>query len=429
MGCNLSRRRDIHCHIIVPELAGSRGRILPKIVILQRPTDTSAVAARIAQGLAAHYGKDTVELEACEGQPREADRDDVLVVMVGPRWLGPIVDGRAGIHHAGDPIRNRIETALQGGEAILAVTIGGSRLPRPVELPDGLKAFAAQSAIEIGTDRNFSAQMGQLIAAIDRCLKAEPRRDSAGRTPTSRGRTSTGETATAPADVATASPPRPVRPAVAQPADDRAMPEYWMRHVDAERRISPGDAPLIMVSYANEDREWVCDLQAFIDPKLEHLRDRDGEAYRLWQFSDADSGALGDEFPTIIAEKMWRCRVGIVVLSKAYFTSRFCRQIELPFLLWRREHHGLFCVPLRLGALPADRVRLPAYSEPSRSVFIDALVDDRQAALDFATSPHRELNLKQLREKGLESEIENRFDGIARLIVDFLRKRHAAIEG
>ena len=64
---------------------------------------------------------------------------------------------------------------------------------------------------------------------------------------------------------------------------------------------------------------------------------------------------------------------------------------------WRL--HGLFCVPLRLGALPADRVRLPAYTEPSRHVFIDGMVDDRQASADFATSPYRELSLKQLREK------------------------------
>jgi hypothetical protein len=120
--------------------------------------------------------------------------------------------------------------------------------------------------------------------------------------------------------------------------------------------------------------------------------------------------------------------VAIVVLSKAYFTSRFCRQIELPLLMWRRKHHGLFCIPLRLGALPADRVRLPAYSEPTSFVFIDEIVDDRQAPAEFAASPHRDLNLKQLREKGLESEIESRFDGIARLIVDFLRKQYAAVQ-
>lgn len=71
-------------------------------------------------------------------------------------------------------------------------------------------------------------------------------------------------------------------------------------------------------------------------------------------------------------------------------------------------------MPLRLGALPADRVRLPAYTEPSRHVFIDGMVDDRQASADFATSPYRELSL--------------RFDGIARLIVDFLRKRYPLAE-
>jgi hypothetical protein len=254
--------------------------------------------------------------------------------------------------------------------------------------------------VDVG--RDFSSHMAQLIAAIDRHLPAElPDGTDAVRSPTPRGGAPTGKTIGA---ATAAAPPLPdaVESAVVPFIDDRAMPEYWMHQVDAERRLCPGDTPLIMASHANEDLGWVTDLQAFIDQKIEHLRDPGGPTYRLWHFSAAQSAFLGDEFASIIAENIWRCRVAIVVLSKDYSTSRFCRYIELPFLMWRREHHGLFCVPLRLGALPADRVRLPAYTEPSRHVFIDGMVDDRQASADFATSPYRDLSLKQLRERGLE---------------------------
>ena len=398
------------------------------IVILHRSTDAAAIAGRIGEALTAHYGKASVDVAGCDVAASKADRCGVLVAVVGPRWLGPIIDGRAGIHDALDPIRNCIETALHNGVAVVPVTAGGSRLPRAVELPDSLKGFVSRPAIEVDLGRNFSTHMAELIAVIDRHLPAEPPNGAeAVGPPAPRPGTPTGRTPAA----TTAAPPLPgaVQTAIAQVLDDRATPEYWIHDVDVERRLSPGDAPLIMVSYANEDLEWVTDLQAFIDPKIEHLRDPGGDAYRLWQFSDGPgAAALGDEFPSIIAEKMWRCRVAIVVLSKAYFASRFCRQIELPFLMWRREHQGLFCIPLRLGALPVDRVRLPAYADSSRYAFIDDLVDDRQAPTDFATSPHRDFNLRQLREKGLESEIESRFDGVARLIVEFLRKQHAAVD-
>jgi len=395
------------------------------ILVLHRSNDGSAITARIGDALAAHYGKAMVDVAACDGAAPKADSRGVVVAIVGPRWLGPVINGRSGVHEALDPIRQCLEAALHSGAAVVPVTVGGSRLPRAAELPDSLKGLALRPAIEVDFGRNFSAQTAQLIAAIDRELPAHaPDRVEAAGATVPRAAEPVGTIAGA----ATVAAPA-LQPTIAAPPDDRATPEYWMRNVDIERGLSPGDAPLIMVSYANEDLEWVSDLQAFIDPKLENLRDPGGQAYRLWQFSDAQSGtALGDEFPSIIAETMWRCRVAIVVLSKAYFTSRFCRQIELPFLMWRRERHGLFCVPLRLGALPTDRVRLPAHAGTSRHVFIDAIVDDRQAPADFATSPHRDLSLRQLREKGLESEIESRFDGIARLIVDFLRKQHDAVD-
>ena len=196
-----------------------------------------------------------------------------------------------------------------------------------------------------------------------------------------------------------------------------------------ERRLASSDQPLILISFSSEDQKWVDDLKAFLDPRLEFLQDADGQPYHLWNFSDAKRGTTpGDEFPEIVAEKMWRCRVALLLLSRSYFKSHYCRSIELPFLMWRRENHGLMCLPLKLGTLPVDRVRLPSYQAPSRSVVISDLIDDRQAAVNFASSRHRGLSLKQLREEGIELEIENRFEGIARRVADYLTKEFSATE-
>ena len=39
---------------------------------------------------------------------------------------------------------------------------------------------------------------------------------------------------------------------------------------------------------------------------------------------------------------------------------------------------------------------------PTRRVVLDDIIDDRQAASNFAESAYRELNLQQLKERGIE---------------------------
>jgi hypothetical protein len=210
---------------------------------------------------------------------------------------------------------------------------------------------------------------------------------------------------------------------------NRREPEYWLHRVANERHLAPGDEPMVLVSFAGEDQSWLNDLHAFLEPRLAELRDVDGRPYQLWNFSDAKRGTTpGDEFPEIVAEKMWRCRAGVIVLSRDYVRSQYCRQIELPFLMWRWEHHKLMCLPLKIGIVPIDKVRVPAFEGSARSVILDEIVDDRQAAADFATSTHRERNLKELKEAGLEAEIEKRLDGVSRRITQFLKDRHGARE-
>jgi hypothetical protein len=217
--------------------------------------------------------------------------------------------------------------------------------------------------------------------------------------------------------------------ATALTSEQLRSPEYWLNRVEHERHLAPASDPVILMSFASEDQEWIDSLRAFLDPRIEQLRNPDGRSYQLWNFSDVKRGTTpGDEFPEVIAEKMWSCRAALVLLSKHYFRSDYCRQIELPFLMWRREHHSLLCVPLKLGALPLERVRLPEFKFPSRRVSLDDIIDDRQAAANFAESAYRELNLQQLKERGIESEIDDRFEGLSRRVIAHLKSQFAAID-
>jgi hypothetical protein len=221
----------------------------------------------------------------------------------------------------------------------------------------------------------------------------------------------------------------PLAELTGDPTTSADNPEYWLQRAEIGRGLSPGDQPLVLVSFASEDQAWLEELHAFLEPRIAELRDPSSGPYELWNFTALRSGtAPGDEFPEVVAEKMWRCRAAVIVLSKDYVRSRYCRKIELPFLLWRWEHHRLRCIPIRLGTVPIERVRIPAYLGKSRSVVLDHIIDDRQANIDFAASKHRDLNLKELKEAGLEAEIEKRFDGVGRRLVEFLKQAHGAIE-
>jgi hypothetical protein len=170
-----------------------------------------------------------------------------------------------------------------------------------------------------------------------------------------------------PAEPAVAAPPKDTAPARSYP---RMSPEYWLHRTAQERKLAPSGDPLVLISYASEDQQWINELRAFLDLSLELLRDPDGRPYQLWSYSD----------------------------------------------------------PVRLGTLPVNRVRLPEYEGASRTVIFDEMIDDRQAAVEFASSPHRELSLLQLMERNIRSERDDRYQGIALRIADFLKRQHAAVD-
>jgi hypothetical protein len=402
---------------------------MAKIFISYRRGDSQAMTGRIFDRLMAHYGKEVLQHDEAlsagvdfrtqiEDQLNQAD---VLLAIVGPRWLGASRSGEADdLGFVG----SEIEAALRKRKPVIPIVIGNTEMPSADQLPLRLKDFAFRNALRIDTGRDFDSHMERLIRSIDAILAARPPQPPAA-------------SASKSAHV-TAERPIPAKPAAAAPAVKadadahswpRTSPEYWLDRVASTRRLEPGDQPLIFISFASEDQRWIEDVRAFLDPKMELLQDADGQAYQLWNFSDAKRGtATGDEFPEIVAEKMWRCRAALIIFSSSYFRSNYCRTIELPFLMWRREHQNLMCLPLKLGVLPVDRVRIPSYRGAARSVVIGELIDDRQANSQFANSRHRDMNLKQLREEGIESEIESRFEGIARRVAAILKERYAAVE-
>jgi CubicO group peptidase (beta-lactamase class C family) len=153
---------------------------MAKITISYRRADSDAIAGRIRDRLASHYGENSVFMDIDsipfgidfrEHIKAELAANDILVAVVGPKWLGPGEDARPRMHDETDPVRIEIETALQRGIPVIPVLVHGAIIPKPGELPAAMQSFAFHNAAAVDTGRDFHSHMDRLIRSMDMILK------------------------------------------------------------------------------------------------------------------------------------------------------------------------------------------------------------------------------------------------------------------
>src|SRR5262245_34926717 len=155
---------------------------MPKIIISYRRADSGVITGRMRDRLAQHYGEDSVFMDI-DNIPFGMDfrkniaealaKNDLLLVVIGPEWLGPVPSGLARIHDPDDPVRIEVETALQRGIPTIPVLVGGADMPKVDDLPDTLKSLAFHNAAEVDSGRDFHAHMDRLIRSMDAALKSK----------------------------------------------------------------------------------------------------------------------------------------------------------------------------------------------------------------------------------------------------------------
>jgi hypothetical protein len=152
---------------------------MPRIFISYRRADSDAIAGRIRDRLANHFGEQSVFMDI-DSIPFGTDfrthikemlsHNDILVSIIGPQWLGSENDGHFRIADETDPIRVELETALKAGSAVIPVLVGGAKMPKPSELPDTLKDFSYRNAAEVDVGRDFHHHMQRLIRSMETLL-------------------------------------------------------------------------------------------------------------------------------------------------------------------------------------------------------------------------------------------------------------------
>lgn len=165
---------------------------MPHITISYRRADSAANAGRIFDRLERRYGSDSVfmDIDAIPlgvNYKRYIDealkKTDFMLVVVGPRWLGPRENGTLRIKDANDPVRIELEAAFRNNTTIIPILVDGASMPNPEDLPESLEEFAFIQAAEVATGRDFNAHVDHLTRFLDAAV-AERQADEARRSAT-----------------------------------------------------------------------------------------------------------------------------------------------------------------------------------------------------------------------------------------------------
>jgi hypothetical protein len=154
--------------------------VVPKILISYRRADSDAIAGRIRDRVAGYFGDDCVFMDIdsipfgldFRKQVQEAlVKNDIVLAIIGPKWMGGTRGGSSRILSESDPVRVEIETALTRGIPVVPVLVGTATMPRASDLPEGLKDLPYLNAAEVSAGRDFNQHMERLLRSIEQLLK------------------------------------------------------------------------------------------------------------------------------------------------------------------------------------------------------------------------------------------------------------------
>jgi TIR domain len=144
--------------------------------ISYRREDSSAWARLIKSGLSQRFPNSEVFMDVDTMEPGvdfvtaveyAIGSCDVLIAVIGKRWLNSAVEEIRRIDNPDDSVRLEIATALKREIRVIPVLVDGASMPRSSDLPDDLKLLARRNALEVSHNR-FDADFGRLVEAIER---------------------------------------------------------------------------------------------------------------------------------------------------------------------------------------------------------------------------------------------------------------------
>ena len=146
-----------------------------KIFISYRREDSAAAAGRVYDRLSRLLPKKNLffDVSAIGGGEdfvqrieSEIGQSHVVLVFIGDKWLEPTGrNGKPRIWDSDDFVRAELRAALARPMLVLPVLIGGARMPRPEQLPDGIRAIVSKNALPLRHE-SFDDDTENIVSAV-----------------------------------------------------------------------------------------------------------------------------------------------------------------------------------------------------------------------------------------------------------------------
>ena len=145
-----------------------------QIFISYRRDDAAGYARAVYAELAREFGAERVFIDVDDiaaGQSfdkvirREVGAAQVLLVLIGNRWLGERDGAPQRIHDVDDFVRIEVATGLARGMRVIPLLLDGAAMPSEAQLPEPLRPLARRNALELDNAR-FSADMARLTTTL-----------------------------------------------------------------------------------------------------------------------------------------------------------------------------------------------------------------------------------------------------------------------
>lgn len=273
-----------------------------QIFISYRRSDSASAAILLRRALESRFGEmhvftDVTGIAMGDGIPatlsRELERSTVVLVVIGPGWLGAADGyGRRRIDSPDDWVRHEIETALRDPRKLtIPVLVDGASMPPREALPPGIEGLAHLNAALVRTE-HFERDIEPIIEAVARALNLRPKR------------------------------PTPI--------------------------TAPDDIPVGFFSYARFDEGHhgglLTDTRSFLEGDVRSLT---GTDFAL--FLDTDTVKPGQQWKRLIEEAIDASFVFVPVITPHFFRSKWCRtELERFLAVERRLGRDDLIVPIYL---------------------------------------------------------------------------------
>ncbi len=163
-----------------------------QIFISYRRDDSAGYARAVYDELARHFGAERVFIDVDDipaGQSfvdviqRAVGESEVLLVLMGKRWLGEREGGAPRIADPEDFVALEVAAGLAKGMSVIPLLLDGATMPTAAQLPAPLRPLVGRNALELGNTR-FAADVERLVRVLGEAI-GEPLPGAASSTSTS----------------------------------------------------------------------------------------------------------------------------------------------------------------------------------------------------------------------------------------------------